>query len=252
MSAIGRERRYPNSGMVEATGLPRRQLLAVALLMCVPVPLLTLGGLVVPFPELAQRALAPILPFVESPGLANASGAPASVRGLLILAGPRDRPVRVGVAATPVNEVRSRASNAETVARADSGGPVHPAATDGPSSPTGSPPSSTAPTDTAEPTPSDGGNTDGSGSSSTAPSATEPEPSPPPPPPPAPPPPPVVAPPPPGPPPPPPPPPTPLPPVVPAVTGALPEPSDLVEDPVSTVQGTVDDLLRGFGGKRRR
>ena len=254
MSAIGRERRYPKSGMAEVAGLPRRQLLAVAVLMCVPVPLLTLGGLAVPFPELAQRALAPILPFVDSPGTPSASGAPASVRALPILAGPADRSAGADATATPVNDVRTRTSNADTVARTDPGGsPVRPAAADGPSSPSSSPPSSAAPTDTTEPTSSDGGSTDGGGTTAT-PTGTEPvAPQPPPPPAPAPPPapssPPVVPPPPPG---PSPPPPIPVPPVVPAVTGALPEPGDLVEDPVTTVEATVDALLGGLGGKRKR
>ena len=136
MSAIGRERRYPKSGMAEVAGLPRRQLLAVAVLMCVPVPLLTLGGLVVPFPELAQRALAPILPFVDSPGTPSASGAPASVRALPILADPADRSAGEDATANPVNDVRTRTSNADTVARTDPGGsPVRPAAADGASSP---------------------------------------------------------------------------------------------------------------------
>ncbi len=253
MSAIGRERRYPKSGMAEVAGLPRRQLLAVAVLMCVPVPLLTLGGLAVPFPELAQRALAPILPFVDSPGTPSASGAPASVRALPILADPADRSAGEDATANPVNDVRTRTSNADTVARTDPGGsPVRPAAADGASSPSG-PPSSAAPTDTTEPTSSDGGSTDGGGTTAT-PTGTEPvAPQPPPPPAPAPPPapssPPVVPPPPPG---PSPPPPIPVPPVVPAVTGALPEPGDLVEDPVTTVQATVDALLGGLGGKRKR
>ena len=65
MNAIRREELHPRAGVVEAVDLPRHRLLVLVLLVFVPVPLLTLGGLAVPFPELAQRALAPFLPFVE-------------------------------------------------------------------------------------------------------------------------------------------------------------------------------------------
>ena len=87
MSASGRDKRHQTHGSVEAVGLPRRQLLVLVLLTCVPVPLLTLGGLAVPFPELAQRALAPLLPFVDTPGQTAQAGAPASVRAVSILDG---------------------------------------------------------------------------------------------------------------------------------------------------------------------
>ena len=79
MNAIRREELHPRAGVVEAVDLPRHHLLVLVLLVFVPVPLLTLGGLAMPFPELAQRAFAPFLPFVER------SAAPQPARTLAIL-----------------------------------------------------------------------------------------------------------------------------------------------------------------------
>ena len=59
-----------------AADLPRRHLLALVALTLVPVPLLTVGGLAAPFPELAQRALAPMLPFVVAHREAQAAPLP--------------------------------------------------------------------------------------------------------------------------------------------------------------------------------
>jgi hypothetical protein len=45
-------------GTAEAVSLPRRHLLAVAILMCVPLPLLSLAATVVPLPQMLERATA--------------------------------------------------------------------------------------------------------------------------------------------------------------------------------------------------
>jgi hypothetical protein len=68
--------------------LRRRQTLLFVLLTLVPVPLFTVGGLAVPFPELAQRALAPILSFVHVPAPAEvtAAGDASAVHTLAIRA----------------------------------------------------------------------------------------------------------------------------------------------------------------------
>ncbi len=99
MSTIGQpHERHLGTRMTEAFNLPRRQALVLVLLTFVPVPLLTLGGFAVPFPELVQRALAPILPFVDEPGRSALAGAPVSVYALPIL----DAPGLVGGSAAAV------------------------------------------------------------------------------------------------------------------------------------------------------
>jgi hypothetical protein len=67
MNAARPHVRQSGGRVTETVDLSRHQALLLAVLVFVPVPLLTLGGLAVPFPELAQRALAPLLPFVAPP-----------------------------------------------------------------------------------------------------------------------------------------------------------------------------------------
>ncbi len=112
MNAIRREELHPRAGVVEAVDLPRHHLLVLVLLVFVPVPLLTLGGLAVPFPELAQRALAPFLPFVE-----HSAASQQGARTLAILPAltetPRTPAGRAEVG--PVPAARSGARVVETV-----------------------------------------------------------------------------------------------------------------------------------------
>ena len=84
MTPIPRHER-PGARTHDAVALSRQQAVILALLIIVPVPLLTLGGLAVPFPELVQRALGPLLPFVETPGDTSAAGAPVTVGVVPIL-----------------------------------------------------------------------------------------------------------------------------------------------------------------------
>ena len=85
MHMIERDQRFVRTGAVETVELSRRQLLALVVLTCVPVPLLTVGGLAAPFPELAQRALAPLLPFIDMPGAESSPSWPEAVRTVSIV-----------------------------------------------------------------------------------------------------------------------------------------------------------------------
>src|SRR5262245_13366867 len=93
MSAIRGGEIFPRAGVSEAVDVSRRPLLVLVLLVCVPVPLLTLGGLAVPFPEVAQRALAPLLPFVQVPG-AERSAASANATSALTIVPTRSEIAR--------------------------------------------------------------------------------------------------------------------------------------------------------------
>jgi len=78
--------------MAEAVTLPRRQALVLVVLTCIPVPVLTIGGFAFPLPELAQRALAPLLPFVDAPDNSRVSWREAgSVHAVSILSTPSER-----------------------------------------------------------------------------------------------------------------------------------------------------------------
>ena len=250
-----------------AVELSTRQTAILVLLLIVPVPLLTLSGVAVPFPDLVQRALAPLLPFVEAPGNASAAEAPPAVGLVPILGlGPGDAPVaraptsvvvpRISVPQPSVSAATSDAPETIPAGPGDAGEPVDDAepAADPPSLPTdggaGSPPA-------------DGGGSSGGSTPqppqppSSPPSSPSPPPPPapappPPPPPPAPPPAPPPPPPPPAPPPPPPPPPTPPPPPPPPIAGVVPPVGGLLDDPIGTLEETVETILGPILGKPKR
>lgn len=48
---------------VEAVALPRRHALAIAILTCVPLPLFSLAAIVIPLPQILERAAATFIPF---------------------------------------------------------------------------------------------------------------------------------------------------------------------------------------------
>jgi hypothetical protein len=275
MTPIPRHER-PGARTHDAVTLSRQQAAVLVLLIVVPVPLLTLGGLAVPFPELVQRALAPLLPFVETPGETSAAGAPAAVGVVPILgpvpafdgsategasssAIPHSRvpaPTLLDGSASPVSgftpDVREPVEDPDPASGTDA--PVAPAAgpaaepdsgaggAGSPPSPSSPPPPSPAPPPPPPPV--------------VVPPAPLPPPPPvlPPPPPVLPPPPPVLPPPPPPPPPPPAPPPPPpvLPPPPAPIAGIIPPPGQVLEDPVDTVTQTVEDLLGPILGKPKR
>jgi hypothetical protein len=104
MNAARPHVRQSGGRVTETVDLSRHQALLLALLVFVPVPLLTFGGLAVPFPELAQRVLAP-LPFVGPPSASEAGRLEESrlVHALRIASSSDDvEPTATGVA--PVAE----------------------------------------------------------------------------------------------------------------------------------------------------
>jgi hypothetical protein len=265
MSAKPNSERHLGTRLTEAIDLSRRQSLVLVLLMFVPVPLLTIGGLAVPFPELAQRALAPLLPFVETPGKRSVTGLPTGLRALAIVdadssaaALDASGPDLEAVGATVSPEAGQPASRG---AAADGGPPspgTAPAAPVDTQVPERSPegPGASEPAgneDGNAPTGETPGGGDVSGTASPpAPERPSPAPQPPPsttPPPPSPPPPSPASPPPPPPapsPPSPPPPPPSSPP--PPLAGNIPPPDDVIED----LGDTVEDLLGGILGTPKR
>lgn len=58
MTTFETARSSTNNGAAEAVDMPRRQVIAVAVLMCVPLPLLSLTATLVPLPEIVERAAA--------------------------------------------------------------------------------------------------------------------------------------------------------------------------------------------------
>lgn len=259
MSAIPRHEGR-NARAADAVTLSPRQTTLLVLMAVLPVPLLTLGGLALPFPDLVQRALAPLLPFVEAPGDATAAGAPASLAPIL-------PGVTVGVSAS--EPASSRVASPVLV----------PAPAFAPASQSTPTVTSSIPEDVREPvvatdpgagssSPTDAITPESPTGSGTVDSGTTPPPPPPPPtpPPPAPqpglppgPPPPLppapLPPPPPPPalPPPPPPPVLPPPPALPPppIVGVIPDPGALLEDPVGTLEETLEELLSPILGRPR-
>jgi hypothetical protein len=97
---------------VTAADLPRRQLLVLLVLTFVPVPLLTVGGLAVPFPQLVQKVLAPLLPLVDSPGLGNDLRSPEAARPVAIVESAAELAASVQPVSTPDRRVVSAAQGA--------------------------------------------------------------------------------------------------------------------------------------------
>ena len=64
MDTIATPRRWAAPRAAEAVALSRPQVLALVLLTCVPIPLLSLAATVVPLPEILERAAATFVPFV--------------------------------------------------------------------------------------------------------------------------------------------------------------------------------------------
>jgi hypothetical protein len=96
MTTVEIHERRLGTRATEAVSMPRHQAVLLGLLMCVPVPLLTLGGLAAPIPELAQRAFAPLLPFLEVPSASErvAIREPQSIHTLVIRPASGEREAR--------------------------------------------------------------------------------------------------------------------------------------------------------------
>lgn len=67
MSDLATPRSWAARDTAEAVTVPQRHLLLLALLMCVPLPLLSVVATVVPLPEIVERAAANMVPFAEPP-----------------------------------------------------------------------------------------------------------------------------------------------------------------------------------------
>ena len=85
MSVISTPERLPAPRAAEAIALPRRHVLALAVLICIPVPLLSLGATVVPLPGLVERAVATFAPFV-APALGKNEGRVVRQRAVAVRA----------------------------------------------------------------------------------------------------------------------------------------------------------------------
>lgn len=58
MSDLATPSGWTAAGTAEAVSLPRRHLVAIAILMCIPLPVLSLAATVIPLPQLLERAAA--------------------------------------------------------------------------------------------------------------------------------------------------------------------------------------------------
>ncbi len=110
MDTIATRERWAAPRAAEAVALSRPQVVALALLTCVPIPLLSLAATVVPLPQVLERAVATFVPFV-APTLGDDEGRVAresasAVRALGIVhrpyeqsvssIAPREGPARAG------------------------------------------------------------------------------------------------------------------------------------------------------------
>lgn len=122
MRGVGTSTNVPGPRLVRSVELTRPQVVGVMLLACFPLPLLSLGAMVVPLPEIIERAAAGFIPFassdlkVETTRVARPSPGKRRTE-----AGVRRAAVR-SVTTTPV--ARSSASTA----RAKEAAPTRPAA----------------------------------------------------------------------------------------------------------------------------
>lgn len=67
MSNLATPRSWAPRDTAEAVTVPRRHVLLLALLMCVPLPVLSVVATVLPLPEIIERAAANVVPFAEPP-----------------------------------------------------------------------------------------------------------------------------------------------------------------------------------------
>ena len=97
MDTIATRQRWAAPRASEAVALSRSQVVALALLTCVPIPLLSLAATVVPLPQVLERAVATFVPFV-APTLGDDEGRVAresasAVRALGIVHRPSEQSV---------------------------------------------------------------------------------------------------------------------------------------------------------------
>src|SRR6185437_14984238 len=105
-------------GAGRAVELTRRQLIILALLACVPLPLLSVATTVIPFPEIIERAAAQFLPFGEATASADlAYATPGRDRAT----GVRKAPVHVAQLSAASGGSPSKTSTASTAGRLRAG-----------------------------------------------------------------------------------------------------------------------------------
>lgn len=66
MRGVGTSTNVPGPRLVRSVELTRSQAVGVILLACFPLPLLSLGAMIVPLPEMIERAAAGFIPFASS------------------------------------------------------------------------------------------------------------------------------------------------------------------------------------------
>jgi len=96
MSTFGTPMSMTTTGTAEAVALSRRNLAAIAILACVPLPLLSLGAMAVPLPQFVERAAASFMslaaPVLDGEGPVIRERAVA-VRSVEIVYTPREQRV---------------------------------------------------------------------------------------------------------------------------------------------------------------
>jgi hypothetical protein len=77
MDRLATSTSWATATTAEAVALPRRHVLAVAALVCIPIPLFSIGAMLLPLPQLLERAAASFVSIA-----APSSGKPHVIREL--------------------------------------------------------------------------------------------------------------------------------------------------------------------------
>ena len=152
MITFGTTRSSTTNGAAEVVDMPRRHVVAIAVLMCVPLPLLSLAATVMPLPQIVQRAAATFIsitvPVVGSDDpLLREKAAP--VRRVEITYESSEQTPVVAVARRPKHaktqtQVRTthRSHSSKAAVQVDAGGGVQASGETSPSAETTDPPTS--------------------------------------------------------------------------------------------------------------
>ena len=119
MSDLATPTGWTTAGAAEAVSLPRRHAVAIAILMCVPLPLLSLAATVVPLPRMLERAAATFAT-LTAPALGGDASVirekAVTVRSVEIQYEPREQP-SPSTAGTPSPRADSQAPRANPASR---------------------------------------------------------------------------------------------------------------------------------------
>lgn len=119
MSTLETPTRWTPTATTKAVVVPRRHVFAIAILMCVPLPLLSVAAMVVPLPQIVERATATFIA-IAAPVAGNHSSLirekPVAARSVEITYRPAEK--APAATARPVARVRARSQTPPYVGHA--------------------------------------------------------------------------------------------------------------------------------------